>query len=264
MSCALSTEHTVVLTFDNLGEASELERGTWPADRPLGHHSSVTVALPRLLDELRELGLRATFFVEAINCELNPEAVHSIAAHGHEIGIHGWRHEAWDEIAPARERELLERSRAAYRRIAVDARAFRPPGGAIHPGTPELLREIGCRWASPQGTTPHVDDDGFGWVPFDWSLVDAYHLMQRFASLRERRGDPADPLSASITARRLHAELERGSGPRTLILHPFLLADEAWWSEVRTLLRRLADRRDAGAILIATGEELTEQLFGRQ
>jgi peptidoglycan-N-acetylglucosamine deacetylase len=264
MSSASGNEQTVVLTFDNLGEASELERGTWPADCPLGQHPSVTVALPRLLDELRELGLRATFFVEAINCDLYPEAVHSIAEHGHEIGIHGWRHEAWDDIAPARERELLERSRAAYGRIAVDAHAFRPPGGAIHAGTPELLREIGCRWASPRGTTPHIDDDGFGWVPFDWSLVDAYHLMRRFASLRERRGDPADQLSASLAAGRLRGELERGTGPRTLILHPFLLADGTWWGEVRLLLRRLADRRDAGEILVATGEELTEQLLGRR
>ena len=65
----------VVLTFDNLGEASELERGTWPPDEPLGRHPSVLTALPRLLSELDVLGLRATFFVEAINCELYPDAL---------------------------------------------------------------------------------------------------------------------------------------------------------------------------------------------
>ena len=32
------------LTFDNLGEAADLERGRWPADAPLGRHASVTRA----------------------------------------------------------------------------------------------------------------------------------------------------------------------------------------------------------------------------
>jgi hypothetical protein len=259
-----STEPTVVLTFDNLGEASDMERGTWPAAYPLGEHPSVTKALPRLLQELFNLGLRATFFIEAINSELNPEAVRSIAEHGHEIGIHGWRHESWDGVEPARERALLERSRAAYRQIGVDAHAFRPPGGAINPETPGLLREIGCRWASPYGTTPHVDNDGFGWVPFDWAHVDAYHLMRRFAPLRERRGDPATPLPPTTAAGRLRALVERGSGPRTLILHPFLLADDEWWSEARQLLCMLADRREQGQISLATGGELTEQLSAQR
>ena len=264
MPRARSPEPTVVLTFDNLGEASEMERGTWPADRPAGRHPSVTVALPRLLAELSSLGLLATFFIEAINCELNPEAVRSIAQHGHEVGIHGWRHESWAGLEPEHERALLKRSRAAYRDIGVDAHGFRPPGGVINADTPALLREIGCRWASPCGTAAHVDDDGFGWVPFDWALVDAYHLMRRFAPLRERRGDPAAPLPSTTAAGRLRTLLQRGRGPRTLILHPFLLADDDWWSEVRRLLRMLADRREQGQILLVTGGELTEQLSAQR
>jgi peptidoglycan/xylan/chitin deacetylase (PgdA/CDA1 family) len=259
-----SIEPTVVLTFDNLGEASDMERGTWAPNGPVGQHPSVTQALPRLLAELFDLGLRATFFIEAINCELNPEAVRSIAQRGHEIGIHGWRHESWEGIEPERERALLQRSRAAYRQIGVDTRTFRPPGGAINAETPGLLREIGCRWASPYGTAPHVDDDGFGWVPFDWALVDAYYLMPRFATLRERRGDPAAPRSTATAAGRLRTHLERGPEPRTLILHPFLLADDEWWSEARQLLRMLANRREQGQISLATGGELTEKLSGQR
>src|SRR5262249_51170155 len=78
---------TIILTFDNLGEASELERGTRDERFPLGRHPSVTDALPRLLDELGRLQLRATFFIEGINCELNPDAVRAIAARGHEVGV---------------------------------------------------------------------------------------------------------------------------------------------------------------------------------
>ena len=83
----------LVLTIDNLGEASALERGE--AFAPTRRDPSVTQALPWLLDELDRHGLTATFFVEAINCELYPDAVAGIAARGHELGHHGWSHEQW-------------------------------------------------------------------------------------------------------------------------------------------------------------------------
>jgi peptidoglycan/xylan/chitin deacetylase (PgdA/CDA1 family) len=258
-----STAPTVVLTFDNLGEAAELERGAWPAARPAGQHPSVTTALPRLLAELDTLGLRATFFIEAINCELNPDEVRSIAAHGHEIGIHGWRHESWAGLGPECERTILERSRAAFADLGVDARAFRPPGGAINADTPALLRDTGCRWASPLGTRTHLDEDGFGWVPFAWNLVDAYFLMESFGSLRAQHGDPESPMTAAVTAERLRAGLGHLTEPRTLILHPFLLADDVWWNEARALLRGLADLQQKGRVAVTTGAELVAQLSAR-
>ena len=89
----------LLLTIDNLGEARALERGMQPADAPVGSDPSVTRALPWLLDELGSHGLRATFFVEAINCELYPDAVREIAARGHEVGLHGWRHEQWTSLS---------------------------------------------------------------------------------------------------------------------------------------------------------------------
>ena len=76
---------------------------------PLGRHFSVTRALPRVLDALGEAGLRATFFVEGLNAELYPDTLRGLAAAGHEVAYHGWRHEPWAELEPAAERELLER-----------------------------------------------------------------------------------------------------------------------------------------------------------
>jgi hypothetical protein len=263
VSRARSTARTVVLTFDNLGEAAELERGAWPADRPVGQHPSVTKGLPRLLPELENLGLRATFFIEAINCELNPDAVRSIAEHGHEIGIHGWRHESWEGLDPELERTVLEHSRAAFAAIGVDAHAFRPPGGAINADTPTLLKENGCRWASPLGTRAHVDKDGFGWVPFEWGLVDAYFLMESFGSLRAHHGDPESRVPPAATAERLRAGLHDLTGPRMLILHPFLLADDGWWTEARALLRALAGRQQNGRVAVMTGGELVDRLSAR-
>ena len=238
----------ILLSFDNLGEASELERDTWDGRTPLGRHPSVTVALPRLLDELDAIGLTATFFVEAINCELNPAAIREIAARGHELGAHGWRHEPWESLTPERERELLQRASGAFAALDVEVRVFRPPGGGLTAQTPALLREFGYRWCSPAGEAVPAGDAQVRWAPFDWELVDAYHLMQRFAPLRERRGDPAQPLDAATTAERLAAALRgdvhhaagdhdvTGRRPKVVILHPFLMLDDAWWNGARQTL----------------------------
>jgi len=68
-------------------------------------------------------------------------------------------------------------------------RGFRPPGGELTEATPALLRELGFEWCSPAGDEARVDG-GLAYLPFDWELVDAYHLMDSFASLRAARGEP--------------------------------------------------------------------------
>jgi peptidoglycan/xylan/chitin deacetylase (PgdA/CDA1 family) len=82
----------IALTFDNLGEAAEEELGD-PVAR--GAHHSVTEVLPKVLKLLDSAGLKATFFVEAINAERYPEALRRLIDDGHELGCHGWRHETF-------------------------------------------------------------------------------------------------------------------------------------------------------------------------
>jgi hypothetical protein len=73
----------VSVTFDNLGEPADLERGLWPESEPLGRHFSVKRMLPRILGILEELGLQATFTAlpgVAPYCVLGGIRVVSIAA----------------------------------------------------------------------------------------------------------------------------------------------------------------------------------------
>jgi peptidoglycan/xylan/chitin deacetylase (PgdA/CDA1 family) len=246
---------TLVLTFDNLGEASELERGTWPAQAPLGRHPSVLKALPRLLDALDTLGLRATFFVEAINCELYPEAVRGIAVRGHELGMHGWRHERWRSLSESEECAALARGVAAFAALGVEVQAFRPPGGELTPCSVGHLREHGFRWCSPVGMEPWRRD-GLDILPFTWELVDAYHLMASFAELRVAHGDAPEPAAAEAIRARLELALaDRRRHFRTLILHPFLMLEDSWWAGARAVLALAARMAGEGECWVGPGGE---------
>jgi peptidoglycan-N-acetylglucosamine deacetylase len=242
----------LVLTIDNLGEANALQRGEWDPATPLGRHPSVTEVLPRLLDALDRHRLRATFCVEAINCELNPEAVREIAGRGHELAAHGWLHEPWAELEAGREPELLGRARAAFAALGIAVCGFRPPGGGLTARDPAALAEAGFRWCSPAREAVGGDGDGVRWVPFDWPDVDAYHLMERFAELRVRHGDPRPAATPADAAARLRRALEDPQRRHTLVLHPFLMLDPEWFGEVQSLLASLAAGRDAGRLIPTT------------
>jgi peptidoglycan/xylan/chitin deacetylase (PgdA/CDA1 family) len=173
------------VTFDNLGEAADLELGLWPEGKPLGGHTTVERTLPRLLALLERAGARATFFVEGINAELYPDALHAIADAGHEVGCHAWRHEEWGSLDQREEAELLERATRALAAIGLPPAGFRPPGGRLNRGSTQLLRANGYRYASPCGERTGRED-GLALLPFRWPLVDAWYHFPRAGGLRGR------------------------------------------------------------------------------
>ncbi len=213
---------TVSMTFDNLGEAAELERGTWPEGRPLGEHFSVRESLPQLLSMLAAEDLRATFFVEGLSGELYPGALSGLGAAGHEVACHGWRHEHWSELEPDREHELLERARTALGGPV----GFRPPGGTLTARSPQLLSELGFGYCSPAGERAGRLE-GVAVLPFRWRLIDAYHYLPHFGELRARHGDPEEPMAPAALRDALLGALDEhlgGGGHLVLLFHPFLLS----------------------------------------
>jgi peptidoglycan/xylan/chitin deacetylase (PgdA/CDA1 family) len=262
---AAPESRTVVLTIDNLGEAAEIEQGTWPPGAPRGQHPSVTRALPRLLDLLDTIALRATFFVEAINAREYPAALLEIAARGHELGFHAWRHERWADLRGDDEQDVIDRSFAAYALLGLEVRAFRPPGGGLNPQTTRRLRAAGVSWCSAKGERAGVDDAAMAHLPFRWDLVDATYLYRPFAALRAERGLPEEPLAPEQGLARLSGALGAEPDPvaATVILHPFLMADDAAWPAYELLLRELAGRAAAGDIRVLPGGEVAAGLLGR-
>src|SRR5258708_4133580 len=136
----------VSFTFDNLGEASDIEFGKWPVDKPIGSHMTVTQVVPELLHRLRDL--RVTFFVEAWNATVYPTTLWAMASAGHEVGLHGLRHEIWTTLTPQRQLEVLEKSLEAMAVAGLRPAGFRPPGGYGPSNLPELLSPHGLAYFS--------------------------------------------------------------------------------------------------------------------
>jgi peptidoglycan/xylan/chitin deacetylase (PgdA/CDA1 family) len=225
---------TVSVTFDNLGEAAELERGMWPEGEPVGEHSSVREALPRIVALLAQADLRATFFVEGWSGGVYPEVLEALRAAGHEIACHGWRHEPWHGVTD-------ERGRLARASEALDGPVgFRPPGGRLNPETPAILRELGYRYCSPAGSRAGRLGE-LAVLPFRWELIDAYHYLPHFEALRRRGGDPAGPMAPAALRERALAALDaHAEGHLALLFHPFLTGDDELAAMAAVLERAVA------------------------
>jgi peptidoglycan/xylan/chitin deacetylase (PgdA/CDA1 family) len=138
---------------------------------------------PAVLRELERAGARATFFLVGEQVERWPALAAEIAAAGHEIGIHGYRHVLLLRRLP---RALRDDYARAYDVIAaatgVEPRVYRPPYGVFSAPALVLVRRL-------------------GWAPLLWS---------RWGRDWERRA------TAGTIARRAGANLEPGD---VVLLH---------------------------------------------
>jgi hypothetical protein len=251
----------VVLTFDNLGEAADVERGLPTGPLP---HYSVTRILPRLLELLDAHQLRATFFVEAINTQRYPDALAAILAGGHELGSHGWRHEVFGQLPPSERPAIIERSLAALRGAGAAVEGFRPPGGIVTRYDLTLLAARGIRWCSPAGAAAGIDC-GIVCVPFQWPLIDAYYMAPALAPLRAADGLGERPLPIDAYLDAVSSELDRvgrSDAPATvcLIMHPFLYKEVDQLDALTGLFERLARLGEADSANVGRGVDAAARL----
>jgi len=252
----------VSITFDNLGEAAELELGLRSDDQPLGGHYSVTNALPIVLAELAGAGLPATFFVEGLNAELYPEALRGIADAGHEVAYHAWRHEDWSLLEPGEEEANLARGLEAMRAIDLTPAGFRPPGGLLGESTLELLRDRDLSYCSPVGTGAGIDTVVV--LPFAWPAVDAYHVLPPFAPLRQHFTGSQEAGGPDAVRDSLLAAIDEAlalGGHTALVFHTWMV--ELEHDAMRDVLSRVSAGVAAGELWVARCDEAARCIASR-
>ena len=89
----------------------------------------------RLLDGLRERGVRATFFLIGRQIEDNAALVARMAEEGHQIGNHTWSHQRLDNILPDEAAREVARTEAALETLLGGGEYWlRPPYGQVPEG----------------------------------------------------------------------------------------------------------------------------------
>lgn len=114
----------------------------------------------RVLKDLRERDIRATFFVIGKKVTAHPEFLQQAVAEGHEIANHTYTHPKLSSLSSGRvERELHQCQEAVAKAIGYEPVWFRPPYGAfrrnqgsmaVQEGLGVLMWSVDPRdWANP-------------------------------------------------------------------------------------------------------------------
>ena len=173
------------------------------------------VGAGRMLRLLADEDIASTWFIPGHTIDTFPEICREIADAGHEIGYHGYCHEAPTSRRPfEEERGILLRSIECIERISGRAPVgHRLPGGNLGERWTRLLLENGIRYDSSMarhdyaptwhriGDVPNADRAfEFGRevdlviLPFDWNLDDAPYFEYEPGSGRPGLRSPAEVL----------------------------------------------------------------------
>ena len=97
---------------------------------------------PRLLDILKEKGVKVTFFVLGQCVETSPDVLARAVAEGHEIGNHSYDHKQFTRIGAAGIAAQVDRTNAAIEAaIGKKPAVVRPPYGATNAAINKRLNE---------------------------------------------------------------------------------------------------------------------------
>ena len=104
-----------------------------------GPHGTLT---PKLLDILREQGVRATFFVLGENVAMYPDIARRIVAEGHEIANHSYDHPSLPTVGAARlDREIRDTTALIEKTTGQKVAVMRPTYGALNERVKKALLE---------------------------------------------------------------------------------------------------------------------------
>jgi len=127
-----------------------------------------------VLEFLDARAVRGTFFVVGETAEAHPDLVRDIAARGHEIGLHGWRHRPLTELDPDSFRADVVRGKSLLEELAgAPVVGFRAPTFSLVPESRwalDVLADTGFTYSSSilPARNPLFGDPTLPATPFRW------------------------------------------------------------------------------------------------
>jgi peptidoglycan/xylan/chitin deacetylase (PgdA/CDA1 family) len=101
-------------------------------------------ATPRILDALKERGVKATFFVLGRHADAWPELVRRVTDEGHVIGNHGWHHRKLHVRGPGYvRRDLTMGTDSIVKASGIQPSLFRAPHGFRSPWVTPIASSLG-------------------------------------------------------------------------------------------------------------------------
>lgn len=215
------------------------------------------VGAPRVLDILERYGVKSSWFVPGHTADAFPEVTARIAAEGHEIGNHGYLHEALDRYSIDEVRAIIRKGNETLERITGQRpRGMCAPAGDFDGRLMELLLEEGFAydhsrfdgefeiyWA--RGLDKIRPDGPPVWGPtLDLVEIPLSMLMQDFIYYESNYGQPF--LTGSSTPSQVEEiwtsqfdyMYERvPGGTMTLVCHP----DAVGWGSRSVVLERFIE-----------------------
>lgn len=208
------------------------------------------VAIPRILEGYKRFGLTQTFFTPAWCIEQHPKAIEAILEGGHEIGFHGYIHEAPNALPPDEERYWMQRSIDIIERFTGKRpRGSRSPLYNMSADTPGFLAEEGFLYdsslmgddvpyvlAPPQGDLVELP---ISWATDDWPpYVHSIDLDYMFQIMSPDRA--METFMAEFNAMR-----KAGGGLWIGVWHPFVSGRLSRWQRIEQMIEEMLETGDA-------------------
>lgn len=206
------------------------------------------VAVPRIVESYRQLGLRQTFFIPAWCIEQYPQAVEAILEGGHEIAHHGFLHEHPRELGDDEEAHWLDRGiEVIVRATGKPPRGWRAPLYNFSHRSADLLAERGFAYdASLMGDDqPYLLDCAKGRLvelPSHWGLDDWPQYVQSM-DLDYMMPIRAPEQGLAPFVQEFEAAYAHG-GLWVPVVHPFATGRLARWHHWHRFLESLMARGD--------------------
>lgn len=208
------------------------------------------VAVPRILDSYKRLGITQTFFIPAWCIEQYPKAVSAILEHGHEIGHHGYLHE--NPVGQSRKEQAywLDLGVEIIKKATGQApRGWRAPLSNFSDDSLDLLIARGFTYDTslmgddiPYLIESRATAKRLVEIPVHWGIDDWPQYVQSFDL--DYMMPIRSPKSGFETFSQEFDAAYKYGGIWTPVLHPFVVGRLARWDVFESFIEDAVSRGD--------------------